>query len=157
MCDLFTGFCGIVVGAAVLLIMWLLAYLGTKGKGSLFEFDARGEPGAFEKLLAPYLDILKFVLGLASGSIVLLVGSSALRKSGHLPSSFASPLFLLTVSILYGILFMVFLTTNYESYRHKTSPYTRFMYTRNLALGYGSLFCFCIGYAWLIFIVTHSV
>jgi hypothetical protein len=37
-----------------------------------------------------------------------------------------------------------------------TPPYTRFKYTRNLALGYGSLFCFCIGYAWLIFIVTHS-
>ena len=156
MCNLFTGFYGIVVGAAVLVIMWLLACFGTKGKGSSFEFDARGESGAFEKLLATYLDILKFVLGLASGSIVLLVGSSALRKSEHLPSSFASPLFLLTVSILYGILFMVFLTTNYEAYRHKTSPYTRFKYIRNLALGYGSLFCFCIGYAWLIFIVTHS-
>jgi hypothetical protein len=130
--------------------------LGTKGKGSSFEFDARGEPGAFEKLLATYLDILKFVLGLASGSIVLLVGSSTLRKSEHLPTSFASPLFLLTSSILYGILFMIFLTTNYESYRHKTSPYTKFMYTRNLALGYGGLFCFCIGYAWPIFIVTNS-
>jgi hypothetical protein len=157
MCDLFTGFCGIVVGVAVV-IMWLLALacLVTKGKGGPFDFDAQGESGAFEKLLATYLDILKFVLGLASGSIVLLVGSSALRKSEHLPSSFASPLFLLTMSILYGIFCMVLLTGNYEAYRHKTSPYTRFKYTRNLALGYSSLSCFCIGYVWLIFIVTHS-
>lgn len=156
MCDLFTRFSGIVVGAAVLIIMWLLACWETKGMRGPFDFDAQGESGAFEKLLATYLDILKFVLGLASGSIVLLVGSSALRKSEHLPSSFASPLFLLTISILYGILCMLFLTTNYEAYRHKTAPYTRFKYTRNLALGYGSLSCFCIGYAWLSFIVTRS-
>ena len=121
-----------------------------------FDFDAQGEKGAFEKFLAVYLDLSKFLLGLASGSIVLLVGSSALRKSEHLPVSFASPLFLLTWSIFYGILFMIFLTTNYEAYRHKTSPYTRFKYTRNVAFGYSSLLCFCIGYIWLIFIVVRS-
>jgi hypothetical protein len=155
MCNLFTGFCGLVVGVAVLVILWLVAYLKLGRRGNLFDFDAGGEPGEFEKRLTTYLDISKFILGLASGSIVLLVGSSALRKSELLPPSFASPLFLLALCILYGILFMAFLTANYEAYRHKTSDYTIFKYTRNLALGYGSLFCFCIGYAWLIFIVTR--
>lgn len=124
-------------------------------RGNSFDFDAEGESGEFEKRLTSYIDISKFILGLASGSIVLLVGSSALRKAESLPTYFASPLFLLALSILYGILFMAFLTTNYEAYRHKTYDYTKFKYTRNAALGYSSLFCFCIGYAWLIFIVTR--
>jgi hypothetical protein len=155
MCNLFAGFCGLVVGATVLVIMWLLAYFMLGQRGNSFDFDAEGESGEFEKRLATYIDLSKFILGLASGSIVLLIGSSALRKSESLPTSFASPLFLLALSILYGILFMVFLTTNYEAYRHKTKDYTRFKYTRNAALGYSSLLCFCIGYTWLILIVTH--
>ncbi|SRR6266702_4636052 len=118
-------------------------------------FDAGGEGGAFEKLLATYLDLTKFVLGLAAGSVVLLVGSSAFRPEGRLLSSFASPLFLLAMSIFYGILFMVRLTTHYEAYRHETAPYTRFKYTINQACGYGSLVCFLVDYCWLIFIVTR--
>jgi hypothetical protein len=152
--NLFAGFYGIVTGLVVFAIMSLFTCLGTKGK-STFDFDAGGEKGAFEKLLATYLDISKFILGLASGSIVLLVGSSAFREAGRLPSSFASPLFLLVLNILYGLLFIVLLTVNYEAYRHKTFPYTRFKYARNQALGYGSLLCFCVGYVWLIFIVTR--
>jgi len=153
MFHLFTGSEGIGVGLAVFAIMWALAWLRTKGES--FEFDALGERGAFEKLLTTYLDVTKFAVGLASGSIVLLVGSSALRETKNLPSSFASPLFLLALSIIYGILFMAYLTISYEAYRHKTSPYTRFKYTRNLAFGFGGLFCFCVGYLWLIVIVTR--
>jgi hypothetical protein len=155
MCNLFIGFCGVLVGVVVLIIMWLIAGLMVSKRGKSFEMDAGGQPGEFEKRLAIYLDIFKFMLGLASGSIVLLVGSSALRKGELLPVSFASPLFLLALSILYGILAMAFLTTDYEAYRHKTSAYTRFKYIRNIVLGYSSLLCFCIGYAWLIFIVTR--
>jgi hypothetical protein len=155
MCNLFSGFCGLVAGVSVFVIMLLLAYLMKGRGGSSYDFDAGGEPGEFEKRLATYIDISKFILGLASGSIVLLVGSSALHTSAHLPTSFASPLFLLALSILYGILFMVFLTTDYEAYRHKTVDYTPRKYVINQALGYSSLFCFCTGYAWLIFIVTR--
>jgi len=147
---IFNGCSGIWVGIAVLIIMWGIAYWRLK-KGP-FDFDARGEAGTFEKLLTFYNDILKFILGLASGSIVLIVG---LRKSEQLPSSFASPLFLLALSIIYGIICMIFLTTNYEGYRHKTAPYTRFKYSRNIAFGYSSFVCFFVGYAWLIFIVTR--
>jgi hypothetical protein len=152
---LFAGFSGIAVGVATLVIMWIIAYLGTSGTS--FDFDPQGETGAFEKLLAIYLDLSKSIIGLAAGSIVLLVGSSAFRSSGRLPESFASPLFLLGLSIIWGILFMMFLALNYEDYRHHpNSPsYTRFRYARNQALGFAELLCFCIGYTWLIFAVTR--
>lgn len=149
---LFPGFFGIAVGVVLLLAMWLIASLNTKG--SVFDFDPMGEKGAFEKLLTIYLDVAKLMIGLASGSIVLLVGSSALHSAQHSPDSFASPLFLLALSIVYGILFMVFLILNYEQYRHRHNSYTRFKYTRNQAFGFAGLSCFCVGYGWLIVNVT---
>ena len=148
------GFWGIIISVALFLVVWFFVWLGKIKQKGPFAFDPKGEPGAFEKLLQIYLDIMKFLLGLASGSIVLLVGSSALRESELLPAEFASPLFILAASILYGLLLMVFLTTNYESYRHGTVDYSKFMYTRNLALGFSSLLSFCIGYIWLIYVVT---
>ena len=128
---LFRGFFGIATGVGILLITWLFTCLTTKGTS--FDFDAQGKEGAFEKLLTVYLDITKFILGLASASNVLLVGSSTFHATTSLPGSFASPLFLLALSIIYGILFMVFLIFNYEHYQHhpNTRSYTRFKYTRN--------------------------
>jgi hypothetical protein len=149
---LFSGFYGIVVGLAILSLIWMVSLWTTKGIA--FEFDAHGAKGAFATLLHTYLDIAKFVLGLAGGSIVLLVGSSSFRSNGRLPAGFASPLFLLVLSILYGILFMVFLVVNYEEYSHNPASYTRHRYARNQALGYGALCCFCVGYAWLILAVA---
>jgi hypothetical protein len=104
-----SGLSGLVVSWAVLGITWLITHWTTLG-GS-FDFDSHGEKGAFEKLLPLYLDLAKFILGLASGSIVLLVGSAAFRSNGRLPAGFAEPLFLLGMSVVYGILFMVFLVT----------------------------------------------
>jgi hypothetical protein len=150
---LFSRFGGLVAGLAILAITWLIVLWKTKG--SSFDFDAQGREGAFEKLLPSYLRLMEFVLGLAAGSIVLLVGSSAFRQTVRLPRPFASPLFLLALSIIYGVFFMAWEITNYEAYRHHPGQsYTRFKYTRNQAFGYGSLFCFCLGYLWLIFIVT---
>jgi len=147
-------FIGIIISAGLFLLIWLIVEVCKRKEKGPYNFDALGQAGAFEKFLQTYIDIMKFILGLASGSIVLLIGFSSFRKSGLLPASFAPPLFLLTASILYGILLMVLLAINYESYCHKTKPYTKFMYTRNLALGYSSLMCFLIGYVWLILIVT---
>jgi hypothetical protein len=150
----FPGFAGIVVGVCGFAAIWGLTAL-LVGKGP-FNMDAYGEKGAFEPLLSNYLDIAKFVLGIASGSIVLLVGSSAFHGDKGLPASFASPLFVLALCILYGVLFMFFLMFDYEDYRHRLgqSTYTRFKYSRNTALGLSALACFCVGYAWLIVIVT---
>jgi hypothetical protein len=156
MCKLiqFPGFYGIIAGMGVLPVTALFAYLAAKGDA--FVFDAQGEKGAFEKLLANYLDIAKVVIGLASGSIVLLVGSAAFHSAGRLPHSFASPLFLLALSILYGIIFMVSMMLDYENYRHhpNSHTYTKLKYSRNQAFGFSGLLCFCFGYLWLIVIVT---
>ena len=151
---LFNGLWGVVTGLLIFGLTWLIVLFRTPGFSS-FRFDADGA-GDFEKLLALYIDLAKFLLGLASGSIVLLVGSSALHSTGSLPPSYAAPLFLLTLSIFYGVLFMAFLVVNYEDHRHHplADTYTRFRYTRNTALGGAMLGCFGAGYLWLIVIVT---
>lgn len=153
---LFAGFWGLVVGLGILALVWGTVCLVT-AKFSSFNFDAQGEKGAFEKLLPIYLRVAEVVIGLAAGSIVLLVGSSAFHAGGRLPWIFASPLFVLALSIIYGILFMVFLIFDYEGYRHhpNSDSYTWVKYTRNQALGFGGLLCFCVGYMWLVVIVTR--
>jgi hypothetical protein len=167
MCSLiqFSGLHGIEVGIGLFLVAWPSAWLVHWPRQEMnwfkklllnhsFDFEPPGEKGAFEKLLANYLDIAKVVIGLASGSIVLLVGSASFRSTGRLPASYASPLSLLALSILYAVFFMVFEMLNYEDFRHRTRLYSRFKYSRNLGLGFGGLLCFCVGYMWLIFIVT---
>jgi hypothetical protein len=94
--------------------------------------------------------IAKFIMGLAAGGIVLIIGSSALGFAKRLPESYASPLFLLAMSIFYGIVFMPILVLNYEAFKHHTSAYSRMQYVRNQTLGFSALSCFCIGYGWLI-------
>ena len=104
-------------------------------------------------------DITKLILGIAAGSIVLLVGSSNLvqQSGGRSLKSFASPMFMVAMSIVYGVLFMTLLVLNYEHHRYNPSSnsYTRFKYTRNQALGFSALACFCIGYAWLVVAATR--
>jgi hypothetical protein len=150
---LFTGFPGVATGLCLQLAMLGVVHWKT-GKKESFQMDADGESG-FEKLLLLYVDVTKFVLGLATGSIVLLVGSSAFHAGGRLPDSFASPLFLLALSVLYGILFMTLLTLDYESYRHNRLSYKRSKYVPNQAFGFGALLCFFAGYTWLVVVVTR--
>jgi hypothetical protein len=99
------GLYGIAAGILTFPAIWILIWLRTKGDS--FHFDALGEKGAFEKVLPIYIDLVKFALGLSTGSIVLLVGTSTLHQGSHLPSTFASPLFLLVASVFYGLMFMV--------------------------------------------------
>jgi hypothetical protein len=156
---LFPGFPGVATAVGLFAIIWLMVYLRTKGQPIVF--DPGSKHGEFGKRLLPmYLDITKFVLGLAAGSIVLLVGSLNFNQSGGRPSlrSFASPLFLVAMSIIYGVLFMIFLALNYEHHLHHPNDpdsYTRFKYTRNQSLGFGALVCFCISYIWLIAAATR--
>jgi len=85
-----------------------------------------------------YLDITKFVLSLAAGSIVLPVGSLNFNQSNARSlRPFASPLFLVAMSIIFGVLFMILLALNYEDHLHHPNDprsYTRFKYTRNRSL-----------------------
>jgi Ni/Fe-hydrogenase subunit HybB-like protein len=125
-------------------------------QGGPVTFDPGEKHGEFGKRLLPmYLDITKFVLGLAAGSIVVLVGSLNFNPSnGRSLKPFASPLFLVAMSIIYGVLLMILLALNYEHHLHHPNSYTRFQYTRNQSLGFGALVCFCISYIWLIATAT---
>lgn len=144
---------GAAAALGLLALIWLVVCRGTKGTGA-FVFDPGGAKGEFGKVLLPmYLDIAKFILGLAAGSIVLLIGSSNFNQSTARPlRSFASPLFVIAMSIIYGVLFMIFLVYNYEHHLHHpdSQSYTRFKYRRNQTLGFSSLACFCVGYVWLV-------
>jgi hypothetical protein len=150
---LLPGFPGIATALGLFLIVWLIVWRKTKAPS--FDFDPGGVEGEFGKVLLPlYLDIAKFILGIEASSIVLLVGSSNLiqQASNRSLRSIASPMFVVAMSIIYGVLFMTLLVLNYEQHRHDpaSNSYTRFRYTRNQALGFSALSCFCIGYAWLV-------
>jgi len=120
-----------------------------------YNLDPMAVPNAFEPFLAKYIRAAEFIVGLATGSIVLLVGSSALHgEGGHLPWFYRSPLLLLAWSVVYGVGFMVWLIFNYEEHKHG-NPHTRLAYTISETLGFSSLFCFGCGYVWLIFRVTN--
>ena len=149
---LFPGWLGILVSIVIFPGMWFLASRGTDGDNFKFEQNA----GEFEKMLAIYLDITKFILTLAAGGIVLIISSTALGSGRKLPPQYASPLFILAMSIFYGILFMPFLALNYETYKHDPDSYSRPAYIRNQALGFAALACFCLGYAWLIFAAVRG-
>ena len=144
------GWPGIAAGIVVFLVTWCIVLLRTP-KGS-FTFEPTDR--SYERILPIYLDIAKFIMGLAAGGIVLIIGSSALGSTKRLPEAYASPLFLLALSILYGITFMPLLVLNFEAFKHKTSTYSRWRYVRNRTLGYSALTCFCVGYGWLIWAAT---
>ena len=156
---LFPGFPGIATAVGLFAGIWLFAYLKSKGRPAVF--DPQGQHGEFGKnLLHIYLDIAKTVLGLAAGSIVLLVGAMNFSPAGGRRSltAFASPLFLVAMSIIYGVLFMILLVTSYEHHLHhpnQPDAYTVLRYSRNQSLGFSALICFCISYIWLIFDATR--
>jgi hypothetical protein len=149
------GISGLLVGFAIFLAIGVLVRLTIVREPGPFNLDPQGTSGAFEPFLAKYLRIGEFIVGLAAGSIVLLLGSSALHNNGgSLPWFYASPLLLLGCCVLYGIIFMVWLTYHYEEYQHG-AKHTRAAYTFSLTLGFSALACFVIGYGWLIFRVTR--
>lgn len=150
---LFPGFSGIVLGALMFLAIGASSYF-TKGHEA-YDLDPKDKPGTFEPFLAKYLRLSEFIIGLATGSIVLLVGSSSFHgQGGHLPWFYASPLLLLGWCVIFGIGFMVWLVFNYEEHQHG-NPHTRFAYTLSETLGFSSMAGFCFGYVWLIIAVTR--
>jgi len=123
---------------------------------SAFTFEPQGRPGSFEPHLTRYFRLAEFVISLASGSIVLLVGSSVFKgNSGHLPWYYASPLLLLGACVLCGFLFMLWIQYCYERFQHGV-PYRRWAYCITETLGFCSAAYFSIGYIWLVFAVTHG-
>jgi hypothetical protein len=153
----FEGLSGVAAALLLVVAIWLALAWSTRGQPVVF--DPGGRFGEFGKTLLPmYLDIAKFVLGLAAGSIVLLVGALNFTQShARTLKAFASPLLMVAMSIIYGVLFMILLVLNYENHLHRphdSQAYTRFQYTRNQSLGFSALACFCVSYVWLIIAAT---
>lgn len=150
------GFSGALIGFFSPVVLLGLCYK-SKRHGA-YNLDPQGVRGAFEPILARYIRAAEFVVGLATGSIVLIVGSAVLHSNGHaghLPWFFASPLVLLAFSVVWGITFMVWLIFSHEEYQHG-NPHTALAYSLSQALGFGALLCFCVGYFWLVVCVTAS-
>jgi uncharacterized membrane protein YccC len=102
-----------------------------------------------------YIRLAEFMIGAASGSIVLVVGSSTLHgNGGRLAWFYASPLLLLAASVVYGIGFMACQINTYEGVLHG-NPHTAANYALNETLGFSALSCFVVGYIWLVFATTN--
>jgi hypothetical protein len=150
----FPGFSGLVTVLIIPTAIWIIRYTPGR-KNTAYNLDPQGRPGGFDPLLQKYLRLSEFMIGLATGSIVLLVGSSVLHgKDGHLPWFYASPLLILAASVVTGLTFMVWLVLCYEEVQHG-NPHTPKAYTLSETLGFSSLLFFCIGYIWLIIVVAR--
>jgi hypothetical protein len=145
------GFC---VGSGVFFIIRYLVHRRTPA--GRFTFEPRGVAGSFEPRLANYVRAVEYLLGVATGSIVLLVGSSAIHASGRLPWAFASPLIIIGFCVVYGVIFMALLNFYYEEFLQQDN-YSRTRYVSIVALGFSTLGCFCLGYLWLVCAVSLTL
>jgi hypothetical protein len=140
------GTAGIAVGVGVFTFLFIASWVSLED--ALYQFSDE-----FEKQVAIYLDIMKFVLSMAGAGIVLVVSATIFRSSDPakpLPPRYASPLAILALTILYGVLFMIFLARDYEVSKRGEDLYNRWRYARNKALGFSTIMCFCLGYGWLV-------
>src|SRR5882724_1694327 len=136
MCHMPPGISGLLVGLGIFLGIGTYASFRI-GPGQ-FIMDPHERPSAFEPFIAKYIRAAEFIIGLATGSIVLLVGSSALHaQGGRLPWFYASPLLLLGWSVILGVAFIVWLIHSYEEYQHD-NPHTKLVYSISETLGFGS-------------------
>ena len=140
MCHPFVGFTGLVLGPVIFGAIFFARNSGRKNVA--YNLDPQGVPGAFDALLTKYIKAAEFIIGIATGSIVLLVGSSALRieggtisrHAGSLPWFFASPLLLLGWSVMFGVAFIVWEIFSYEEYQHG-NPHTKKIYSNERGVG----------------------
>jgi hypothetical protein len=149
----FPGFSGAVSSIAVGAGVWV--FCRRTKQFEKYNLGPGGETKAYEPILARYIRLAEFIIGLATGSIVLIVGSSALHgQGGHLPWYYASPLILIAGCVVYGVGFMAAQLVTMEEALHG-NPHTAFSYALNETLGYSALICFLGGYLWLVFAVTN--
>ena len=149
----FPGFSGRVASMSILCTMWI--FRRSVKKYPTYHLGPGGDPHAYEPIMNRYIRLSEFMIGAASGSIVLIVGSSALHgNGGKLAWFYASPLLLIAASVVYGIAFMACQVLTYEEALHG-NPHTASSYALNETLGFSALICFVVGYIWLIIAVTN--
>jgi hypothetical protein len=150
---LFAGFCGSLTAGIVGILAWCVCR--KLNVHPSYKLGPSGDPRDYEPIMNKFIRLAEYTTGIATGSIVLIVGSSALHGlAGRLPWFYASPLILIAMSVVYGISFMTAQVLTYEHVLH-CFPHTAFQYTLNEMLGYSSLSCFVVGYIWLIIAATN--
>jgi hypothetical protein len=142
------GTSGLCASLGVLLLVWYVVNRRTRIPFGTFSFVSPNDAG-FEKRLESYVRAVEYFLGIATGSIVLLVGSASLHATGKLPWVFGSPLIIIGFCVVYGVMFISLLIYDYEMFLHHRN-YTRSRYVVNQTLGFSTLVCFCLGYLWLV-------
>jgi len=149
----FSGFSGSLTSLGILGGMWWFRI--TSKKYPAYNLGPGGDPRAYEPIMNRYIRLAEFMIGAASGSIVLIIGSSAFHgQGGRLPWFYASPLVMIAASVVYGIGFMACQVLTFEEILHG-NPHTARQYALNETLGFSSLLCFIVGYIWLIFSTTN--
>ena len=147
------GVPGALTAGAIFAVVYCLAWANTDSS-TTYTFEPRG-PGSFEPILARYSRLVEFIVGLATGSIVLLAGSSIFRSAGKLPTGYGSPLVLLASSVVFCVLFIALCSYHYEEFQHHNN-YNCQKYRFNIALGFSGLLCFAVGYVWLGFALVRD-
>ena len=149
----FSGFSGSLTSLGILGGRWWFRI--TSKKYPAYNLGPGGDPRAYEPIMNRYIRLAEFMIGAASGSIVLIIGSSAFHgQGGRLPWFYASPLVMIAASVVYGIGFMACQVLTFEEILHG-NPHTARQYALNETLGFSSLLCFIVGYIWLIFSTTN--
>jgi hypothetical protein len=122
---------------------------------SEYNLGPGGDPHEYEPIMNRYIRLAEFIIGAATGSIVLIIGSSAFHgQQGRLAWFYASPLILVAASVVFGICFMACQVLTYEEVLHG-NPHSASQYALNETLGFSSLLCFIFGYIWLVFAATN--
>jgi hypothetical protein len=137
-------------GCLAAVAIFIVAYgrVCSKIKPGSYTFEPRG-PGSFEPSLNRYTRLTEFIVGLATGSIVLLAGSSVFHAQGRLPQLYGAPLVLLAMSVVWLVIFIACTTYFYEDWLHHPHNHTHHRYRLSVALGFSGLLCFGVGYVWL--------
>jgi len=147
------GTAGGIIGLGILIVCYLGAWeFVPRGK---YTFEHRG-PGSFEPTLARYDGLVKFIVGLATGSIAIVTGTSLFRNAGSVPQIMGSPLVLLAMSVVFFVMFLGLTSFFYEDWLHHQNQ-THHKYRISVALGFAGLLCFAAGYFMLAFaLVGHG-
>jgi hypothetical protein len=149
------GTSGLAVAVAVGVVVWLVTRKTIDSSYS-FTFEHGNPPQSFEPRLAGYMRCTETLIGLATGSIVLLAGSSVFRSGGRLPWIYASPLVLMGFSVIYGVFFLGIMNFFYEGFLHNRNSYAAWKYRLVNVAGFSALFTFAVGYIWLAFAVANN-
>jgi hypothetical protein len=148
-----TSGAGVAVAVGILTLSVTLETIDSNGA---YTFENGTPPQSFEPRLVGYIKTTETLIGLATGSIVLLAGSSVLRSGGKLPWLYASPMVLMGFSVIYGVFFMALLNFFYEGFLQNRESYAPWKYRLVNITGFSALFTFAIGYIWLAFVVANG-